>query len=124
MRRRHGAPPPAPAVPSVSSSPARRSGRRAARPRFPPSPVQRDAPGNGTPKRLEQPRRHLIDELPDRRRLFVERRHRRGDDRAGLGSGDHGPEVAEMKRRLADAEHEPAPLLERDVRGPGDEGVA
>ena len=54
----------------------------------------------------------------------VEGGHRRHHDRARLGGGGHGPQVAQRERRLADQEEQRPALLQRDVGGPGQQVVA
>ncbi len=63
----------------------------------------------------------VVDELLDRLGPVVEAGHGRDDHRAGVPEAQQVFEVDRVQRRLARDEHEAAPLLETDVRGPVDE---
>ena len=55
-------------------------------------------------------------------RLGVEGGQGRGDDRAHLGQGRHGAQVAQVQRRLAHHQHQRPALLQRHVGGAGQQG--
>ena len=66
----------------------------------------------------------MIHELIDRARPAVERRQRRRDDGAHPRQREHVLEMDLVKRGLAHAEHEPAPLLQHDIGGPRNQSLA
>src|SRR5258707_2970994 len=68
-------------------------------------------------EQVERASNTMLDEYFDRARLGIEGRHWRHDDRARLGGLSHGPEVAEMERRLPDHQNQTAPLLQHDISG-------
>ena len=100
-------------VGAASDNPWRRAPARRPRRTFPPELL---AP------RLETERPHRADapgveEAVDRRRVDVEGRQRRSDDRAGDCRAAHVLDVDERVGRLAESEQQGAPLLQADVRG-------
>src|SRR5207253_6989475 len=66
---------------------------------------------------IEQPRRGEVDEVVDRLRFGVERRHRRYDDHAHSRQLEHVLEVNLAERRFTNRQHQPAALLQHDVGG-------
>ena len=73
-------------------------------------------------KQVEQPAESVVDHLVDRPRLGVERRRQRGDDGAHLRERGHRAQMPGVERCLAHREHEPAALLQDDIRGAGEKG--
>ena len=60
----------------------------------------------------------MIDDVVERLRPVVERRHDRADHRPHLRQLRHRPQMAGVQRRLANAEHQPAALLQHHVGRP------
>lgn len=73
---------------------------------------------------VEDPSGHMGEQVVERGGAVVVRGHGRQDDGARLRHRDHVPQVDQAERRLAGGEDEPAPLLQADVGGPGQQVVA
>ena len=69
---------------------------------------------------VEQTQDGLVDDVVDRVRLVVERRHRRADRHTHIREGEHVAQVDRVQRRLSHGQDEPAPLLQHDVGGAAD----
>ena len=81
------------------------------------APTGTARPADSRPSHARRAHAVGVEEPVDRRRVDVEGRQRRRDDRAGQRRAAHVLDVDERVGRLAEGEHERAPLLQAHVGG-------